>query len=593
MTRTLRRCVAALAGAVGLGACDLEVQNPNQPERTRVRATPSDLEALLGSYYRRWHDGLYRGLGSVWGMANVQSFENVSSLSNNCQGQRIGIPRAINDNAVGNVCEGEQQRVYFVHSEVVRVASDVLADMAGPAGGTPLTLGSPARDARAKAFAEFLRGVSLGYMAIVYDSAAVVSPTMGTSPEECQPDPISAICTGTLRGYREVMDSALAALQRSIDFANTAGTSSDGFPLPATWIPVPSPQSMTLAEFVRVIRSYRARLRANLARTPAERADVSAGGIVDWDAVIADAVAGITANHENVTNTTTGPFKTWVAQWHTYGLWHQMTPFIIGMADVSGSYANWIAQPLNSRGTTGAFFMITPDLRFPQGFDRASQQADFAVTSCNTPNVACKRYFRNRPSGNDQFAGFGWGWSNYDHSRYHSWATAGDGTGSQNGRMVFIAKAETDLLEAEGQFRKGNYARAAELVNRTRTAGMVSNVATGGGLPPITAFDPTTPVPGGADCVPKMPVSASNSGGGTVTCGNLWEALKYEKRLETIQTHFAAWFLDSRGWGDLAQGTPLHWAVPYQDLQARSKAVYSTGVGTQGAAAAGPSTYGW
>jgi hypothetical protein len=63
--------------------------------------------------------------------------------------------------------------------------------------------------------------------------------------------------------------------------------------------------------------------------------------------------------------------------------------------------------------------------------------------------------------------------------------------------------------------------------------------------------------------------------------------------METIQTHFAAWFLDSRGWGDLAQGTPVHWAVPYQDLQARSKPVYSTGVGTQGGAAAGASTYGW
>jgi hypothetical protein len=593
MTRTWLRCAAALAGAIGLGACDLDVQNPNQPERERVRATPGDVESLLGSYYRRWHDGLYRNLGSVWGMANVQSFENVSSLSNNCQGQRIGIPRATNDNSVGNVCEGEQQRVYFVHSEVSRVASDVLADLAGSDGGTPLTLGSTARDARAKSFAEFLRGVSLGYMALVYDSAAVVSPTMGTSADECQPDPISAVCTGTLRGHREVMDSAMAALLRSIDYATATVTGEGGFPLPATWIPLPAGQSMTSAEFVRLIRSYRARLRANLARTPAERADVTAGGIVNWDEVIADVVNGITASHENVTNSTTGPFKTWVDQWHTYGLWHQMTPFIIGMADVSGSYANWIAQPLAQRGTTGAFFMITPDLRFPQGLDRPSQQADFAVTSCNAANTLCKRYFRNRPSGNDQFAGFGWGWSNYDFTRYHSWATSGDGTGDTNGRMVFIAKAEMDLLEAEGQFRKGNFARAGELINRTRTAGMVSNVATGGGLPPITAFDATTPVSGGPDCVPKTPVNASNAGGGTITCGNMWEALKYEKRLETIQAHFAAWFLDSRGWGDLAQGTPVHWAVPYQDLQARSKPVYSTGVGTQGGAAAGPSTYGW
>jgi hypothetical protein len=101
--------------------------------------------------------------------------------------------------------------------------------------------------------------------------------------------------------------------------------------------------------------------------------------------------------------------------------------------------------------------------------------------------------------------------------------------------------------------------------------------------------------------VPKKPVNAGHGGGGTLVCGDMWEALKWEKRIETLQTHFAGWFLDSRGWGDLAEGTPLHWPVPYQDLQARSKPLYSTGVGTTGqapqgskpGAAAERSTYGW
>ena len=289
MTRTLLR-YAVLLGAVGLAACDLEVRNPNQPETQRVLATPNDVESLLGSYYRRWHDGLYRNLGNVWGMAAVQSFEDYSSLANNCMNQRVGIPRATNDNSIGNTCGGEQQRVYFVESEVARVASSILNQLNTP----PFTLGTPARDARAKAFAEFLRGVAMGYLALLYDSAAVVTPGMGSE------DP------GTLRGYKEVMDSALAALQRSIDFTTTAPAGSDGFPLPGTWIP--SPTSFTAPEFIRLVRSYRARLRANVARTPAERA------AVDWDAVIADAQNGITADHLNTTNTVTGPFKNWVQQ---------------------------------------------------------------------------------------------------------------------------------------------------------------------------------------------------------------------------------------------------------------------------------------
>jgi hypothetical protein len=571
MTRTLFR-YAPLAVLVGLAACSLDVQNPNQPETKRVLATPTDVESLLGSYYRRWHDGIYRNLGNVWGMAAVQSFEDYSSLANNCMNQRVGIPRATNDNSIGNTCSAEQQRVYFVESEVNRVATSILDQL----NTAPFTLGSPARDSRAKAFAEFLRGVSLGYLALMYDSAAVVAPGMSSE------DP------GQLAGYKEVMDSALVALQRSIDYATATPSASDGFPLPETWIP--SPTRFTAADFIRLARSYRARFRANVARTPTER------GAVDWDAVIADAQNGITADHQNITDAVKGPFKTWVDQWDRYGLWHQMTPFVLGMADVSGSYAAWISQPLGDRGTSGAFFMITPDLRFPQGTTRAAQQADFGITSCEAAATPCKRYFVNRPNGSDQLAGNAWGWSNYDFVRFHSWRTKGDAGTATNGAIVFFTKAELDLLEAEGQIRKGNFARAAELINKTRTAGMVGGVARGGGLPPITALDATSPVPGGADCVPKMPINAASSGGGTVTCGNMFEAMKWEKRIETQYTHFAAWYLDERGWGDLPEGTPLHWAVPYQDLQARGKAgaaIYSTGVGTAGGAAAGKSGYGW
>jgi hypothetical protein len=114
-------------------------------------------------------------------------------------------------------------------------------------------------------------------------------------------------------------------------------------------------------------------------------------------------------------------------------------------------------------------------------------------------------------------------------------------------------------------------------------------------LPAITAFDATSPVPGGASCVPKVPVGPSYN---TIACGNMLEAMKWEKRIETAYTHFAPWFLDGRGWGDLAAGTPLFWPVPYQDLQARGalpSAIYSTGdgVGTAPNSAAVKGTYGW
>jgi hypothetical protein len=552
MMRSLIRYGAVAAGLLGALGCDLDVQNPNNPETERVLASPADLEQFSGGYYKRWHGGLYGTTTNVWGMLAVQSFENYSSLANNCMNQRAAIPRGPNDNAIGNQCESEQKAIYNRMNEVQRVASSVLKTLEGS------SLGSSAQDNRAKAFAEFLRGLSLGYLALLHDSSAVITPATG--PEE----------PGELVGYQELNAAAIDALTKSIAHATAQGTGPGGFPLPADWIP--STTTFTAAEFVKLARSYRARFRAGVARNPTERA------AVNWDLVIADAQNGISADHDNITNRTNGPFNSWVSQWYSYGTWHQMVPFVIGMADVSGAYATWLATPLDQR--PAGFFMITPDQRFPQGSSRAEQQADFQITSCQGANQTCKRYIVNRPSGNDPSGGLGWGQSNYDHVRFFSWRTSGDAGSARDGRMIFMTKAEMDMLEAEGHIRKGNFAAAAALINKTR----VKN-----GLPAITALDATSPVPGGANCVPKVPVGPNFN---TIACGNMMEAMKWEKRMETAYTHLGAWFQDSRGWGDLPAGTGLDFAVPYQDLQVRGRPIYSKGGGSlPGSAPKG--TYGW
>lgn len=579
-----------LAGAVGLGACDLVVSNPNDPGTPSVKATPADLENFLGTQYRRWSTGLYSGAG-VWAMMNIMSFENFSTLANNSQNARYPVPKVApgNNNQVGNSSAGDQALVYNRLSESGRGAADVLRALDGG-----LSFGSEAQDQRGRSFAEFLRGVSLGYLAIVYDSAAIIRAD----------DPLSPSGTaepGELSGYAEIMVEALSALDASVAAANASISAGGGggFPLPSTWMFTTIP--MTGPEFIKVVRSYAARLRAQVARTPAERA------AVNWDQVIADAQAGITADHMITTSTVTGPNKQWVGQTYAYATWHQMTPFIFGMADNSGAYAAWIAEPLSTRGAGTPYFQTTPDQRFPQGATRAEQRADFDLTSCTAANLVCKRFFVNRNTSDPP--NNGWGGSQYSAARWYSWRTSG-GTAPQSGPSPFILLAEMNLLEAEGHYRKGNFAAAAELINRTRTAcgpggvpagctprpaGNGAATDPGGGLPAITAFDATTPVPGGADCVPKTPSNAVSEGGGTVACGNLWEALKWEKRIETAFTHYGGWFLDSRGWGDLAETVPYHWAPPFSELQVRFRSIaqiYSTG-GSNPTGGAAVSGYGW
>lgn len=564
MNRTFLRAAAlavALVGSAGCSDSSLAVENPNSGNTARVLGTANDAEALLGTYYKRWSSGVYGSTADLQGMTSIQSMMNYSSLANNCMNARAPFSGAANVNTPGNTCAGEQYRLYSFNGEVNRVAQSILNQMKGG-----LTLGGTARDNRAKAFAEFLRGLSIGYTALMHDSVAIVVDGMSNE------DP------GKLIGYKAAADSAYAAFQRAIDYTNAGGTGGNGFPLPATWIP--SPTSFSATEFIRLIRSYRARIRANMGRTPAERA------AADWDAIIADAANGITTDHNITTSTTVGPSNSWRSQFMSFSTWHQMPPFFIGMADTSGAYASWIATPVGDRGGNGASFtMATPDLRFPQGTTRAAQQADFAITSCSAASTPCKRYFVNRPNGNDALSGLSFGFSNYDHVRFYSWNTNGDGS-ARNGNTPFMVKPEIDLLQAEGLYRKGQYAAAAALVNKTRVAA---------GLPAITAFDETTPVPGGNACVPKVPKAPSFN---TVGCGTLWDALKYEKRIETAYTHYSPWFLDGRGWGELPKDTPLFWAVPYQDLQARGYqvgAIYGAGPGPGNApnSTAATSVYGW
>lgn len=569
MHRPFIRTLSVLAVAALLGGCEdaLLVTNPNSGDSEKVLSTPQDVENLLGGYYKRWHASLFASTNDVQGMASNMSFMNYSSLANSCFNNHTPFTGATNFNSPGNTCSGEQLRLFQINSEVNKVASTILARLDGG-----MNLGSPAANLRARAFAELLNALSIGYTAIFYDSLGVVSA--GTAPDGVPP----------LVDYIEARDSTLAAFNRSLAASGDALASGvGGFPLPATWIP--SPSSMTATYFTQLTRSYRARILASMARTPAERADVGAGGIVDWAMVIADAAAGVTANFQITTNTISGPTHGgWRNTFAVPGLWHQMPPFWIGMADNSGSYAAWIATPMGDRGAGNqGFFMTTTDLRFPQGATRAAQQADFAVTSCSGPSQTCLRYFANRPAGSDQYAGSGFGWSNYDFERHRSWNTSGAGT-ARNGPTTDIPLQELNLLRAEGLYRQGSYAAAATLVNLSRTVAGLPNAPT----------DAVTLVSGGVNCVPKVPVAPFN----VVACGNLWETLKYEKRIETMYMSYAPTFIDARGWGDLPKDTPLYWATPFQELQARkvpTSKIYGVGIGAGNApfSFAAVSGYGW
>jgi hypothetical protein len=390
-------------------------------------------------------------------------------------------------------------------------------------------------------------------------------------------DDISQGAPANLLGYAEGMVIALQQLDSAIAISGRA----PGYTLPITAINTSATSGYTSAQVIQIARGWKARLRAGVARTPAERA------AVDWAAVIADAGAALPTDLSiTMSNATGSVWTVATAQHEVYDTWTQQTPMIIGMADsVRGGaacaggdcYDAWLATPINSRYR---ILIRTADQRFPPGDTRDAQRTSSGAGNFPSPPRA-NLYFKNRrptdPTG-EAFAV-----SQYDFYRYQDfWNTF-------NGPMPVMTRAEMDLLMAEGYIRTGDFANAMARINISRVGK--------GNLPPLTGITSATqaittstdPTGTSGSCVPRVPQPPTFT---TAACGNIMEAMKWEKRMETILTHLGAWFIDSRGWGDLPEGTPLHFPVPFQEMDARSKPSYNLGgVGGTGAAAKG--TYGF
>ncbi len=558
--RTIVRlwCGALATSAVILTGCrdnPLDVDNTQQPSVSGVFSSPLTVETAVSKVFEQLYNGQLGSSDDIMTQTITMSFESASQLGNFGMGTRGSIPRAPIDNSIGNNVAAGNFRDFDFLSRNARLAATAVQALDGfIAGnnGVP-ALGTTGRDARARAFAYFSLGYAMGNLALFYDSAAIMTP-------QDQVDPATGnFVIPDLSASTAVMDAALKDLDSAIVIAN-AGTGATA--IPADWLAQTS--DMTVANFTRLVRSYKAKFRAGLGRNPTQRA------AADWAAIIADATNGITADFViQVSQTVTGWSGAVQQQMATSTTWSQMTPFVLGMADTTGAYDTWLQQALTARTP---FLLKTPDKRFPSGETRAAQQASVATpvlfsnpggtNRAGTPTGSIV-YFRNRPSGEDSPAD-PWGTWFYDNQR--SWAIRSAGG---IGPYVLFAVAENDMLAAEGYLRTGNVAAAIPLINKTRTRATLPAI-------PATAII-TDQVPNSSalahDCVPRTPQPPAYN---TTACGTIFEAMKWEKRVETSMVGYAQWYIDSRGWGDLVTGTPLEWPVPYQELFARGKSSYTT-----------------
>src|SRR5258705_8106148 len=136
----------------------------------------------------------------------------------------------------------------------------------------------------------------------------------------------------------------------------------------------------------------------------------------------------------------------------------------------------------------------------------------------------------------------------------------------QTGAQPAVTVAAMNLLKAEALIRLTRAAEAVPLINLTRVAN--------GQLPAVTVDGP----PDEAGCVPRKLSGA---------CGSLWDALRYEKRIEGLGVDGVTAFLDARGWQTLPGNTLIHLPIPGRELGVQQRPLYSYGgPGGQGSAPA-------
>ncbi len=330
-----------------------------------------------------------------------------------------------------------------------------------------------------------------------------------------------------LSPYTEVVAAGVAQMRNVITEARAA----TNFTTSATWI---NQNPITRDELIRVAQSWIQRADVYTPRSPTERA------AVNWAAVLARHDSTISRDFvEKADPAIAGTWGAYLDLSFSNNTVRVNTR-LLGPADTSGEFQKWLAA---STSTRTAAVISTPDRR---------------IHAAGDPNKAGTKFAKQTSTmGNLSTVGSYLG-SWYRGIKYLN-ASADSGT---RAIVPYMTVDEMKFIKAEALFRLGNKAEAAVLINPSRTAA---------GLKSVDANGP----PNDGSCVPRKRDGK---------CGDLLDAIMYEKRIELYPLLAEVAFFDTRGWGELLPGTPIHLPVSGRDLASLGLPIYTFGGGGPGSA---------
>ena len=528
--RRLRR-LATFAGAgaalAAAGCMTLDVTNTDAPEIKDVLSSGSNLESTVGLSFRNFW-GVTQGArtNATYPVVQLGALAELITGTAAATWEVIQEPRPRYDNV--DAGQWVNRKPWYDLYEVIATEADALRAINGGVKVGTVTAAAPngTDTPRAQVFGKFMIGAAHAYVGIIFDQGFTVDETTDLAylSDKFNPSDFRE----KFYPYPEVAKFAQAQLTKAIADAKAAPTN---FTLPIEWV---NQQTITRDELVRIMNGYLLRSIVYTARTPQERA------AVDWNRVL-DLTAApnvITKDFGATADASKSGTTSSLLQYTQLQTDARADNMLLGPADTSGAYQAWLALPFEQRAEIQ---IRTPDRRIHGAAGPTTTGTYFQyLTAAQTMSTV---------RGTAPF-------SRYRGVRY--------GTNYyQTGFIPTMTLVEMDLLRAEALIRLNRAAEAVPLINKTRVAN--------GQLPPVTAAGTGTK----PTCVPRK-----NNG----DCGDLLDAMLYEKRIELQSIEGILHWADWRAFGKLPKGSLMQLPVHGRELQTLGLPIYSFGGDLPGSA---------
>lgn len=509
-----------LAGVVGVVGCSddqFSVENPNAPDRDLAIQEPSDIQSILNGGYTSWWQGTYENeIGVYQSAPHFHAWGDALSTTNAYSGfwnvgtnePRVEIP---NTTLFGDL--GIVEVPWENLNSAISSANDVIRQIEE---NEDFQIQNPQITQGTRAAAYYLRGLSYGYLANIYDQGYITGTDF---------DPEEDLQQLEFSPYPDLLAQARSDLQQARDILSSEPVSADPFSDVLPWTNAPN-----IDRLIRISNSMEARFIVSTNR--GGEAEVSYD--IPWNEVLDLTQNGV---QQDIVMQMDG--VQWENGFHylsgLYWYFRVDNRIISKMAAQNGATDYPIKYPSDQAGSP-----IEP-AKLP------SEQGEGDARLCPADGTESGGSGVSTAAGSDCWFAYDGDQSYYTlprgpklQSNYYwlrepaleMWFSQPFGAGPS---IIFDAE-ENRLMEAEAEIKATNgsgVSAARALVNN----GSRVNV---GDLDPL---------PSGVSQEDAM------------------EAIEYERDIQLYRTGLGLQYFDLRRRGELQTGTPVHMPVPATELE--------------------------